>query len=213
MIFADRSDAGKRLAEALDGVPEDAIILAIPRGGVVVARTMAEALHLPLDVIVVRKLGAPDNPELALGAIGPDGHVFIDDEVSRILGELPSGYIERESAQQMNEVERRMHLYRGDRPFPDVNGRYCILVDDGIATGSTARAALKWLRERGASPLILAVPVAPARTVTELQQAADRVVCLSAPVMFMAVGQWYDRFEQVEDDEVIAALASARRVT
>jgi putative phosphoribosyl transferase len=213
MIFADRFDAGKRLAEALGTVSENAIILSIPRGGVVVARAMADVLHVPMDVIVVRKLGAPNNPELALGAIGPDGHVTIDEEVSHVLGQLPPGYIERESARQMTEVERRMKLYRGDRPFPDVDRRPCILVDDGIATGSTARAALRWLRARGASRLVLAVPVAPARTVTELESEADHVVCLSAPVMFMAVGQWYDRFEQVEDDEVVAALAAARRPT
>jgi predicted phosphoribosyltransferase len=206
MIFNDRFDAGKRLADAIETLPDNAIILAIPRGGVVVARAMADALRVPMDVIVVRKLGAPNNPELALGAVGPDGNVTIDEEVSHLLGDLPRDYIDRESARQMAEIERRMKIYRGDRPFPDVGGRAVILVDDGIATGSTARAALRWLRAHGASPLILAVPVAPARTVTELQAEADRVVCLSAPVLFMAVGQWYDRFEQVEDDEVVAAL-------
>jgi putative phosphoribosyl transferase len=209
-MFGDRSDAGRQLARALGTLPEDALILGIPRGGVVVARAVADALERPLDVLVVRKLGAPRNSELAIGAIGPDGHVSLDDDVLRAIGEIPPGYIERESVQQLNEIERRLRLYRGEAAFPELDGRCCVVVDDGIATGSTARAALGWLQSRGAKPVVLAVPVAPERTVTQMEAEADRVVCLHAPPTFIAVGQWYGRFDQVPDADVIAALTPVR---
>jgi predicted phosphoribosyltransferase len=205
-MFFDRDDAGRKLARALGELPEDALILGIPRGGVVVARAMADALARPFDVLVVRKLGAPHNPELAIGAIGPNGVISLDEHVLRALQGVSPEYIEREAAAQLAEIERRMRLYRGDAPYPDVRGRCCVVVDDGIATGSTARAALRWLRGAQAQPVVLAVPVAPERTTQELEKEADRVVVLYTPPTFVAVGQWYERFDQVEDDEVVAAL-------
>ena len=209
MMFFDREDAGRKLARALEGLPDDALILGIPRGGVVVARAVADAVDRPLDVLVVRKLGAPHNPELAIGAIGPNGVISLDQDVLRALQGVPPDYIEREAASQMAEIERRMRLYRGDEPYPEVRDRCCVVVDDGIATGSTARAALAWLRGAQARPVVLAVPVAPERTVHELEKEADRVVVLHSPPTYVAVGQWYARFDQVEDDEVVAALKRA----
>jgi putative phosphoribosyl transferase len=213
VLFIDRSDAGRQLAHAMGSVPENSLILAIPRGGVIVARAMADALGVQFDVIVVRKVGAPQNPELALGAVGPDGEVSLTEDVVHSLPSIPAGYVEHETERARAEIERRMRTYRGDRPFPSVADRPCVLVDDGIATGSTARAALSWLRDRRATPLVLAVPVAPAATVAELRSEADQVICLSAPSDFFAVGQWYERFDQVSDEEVIEALAGSRNLS
>ncbi|TMK83661.1 MAG: phosphoribosyltransferase [Actinobacteria bacterium] len=205
-MFFDRNDAGRKLARALDPLPDDALILGIPRGGVVVARTLADELHRPLDVLVVRKLGAPHNPELAIGAIGPNGAVTLDQDVLRALPSVSAEYVDREAMEQLREIRRRLQIYRGDVPFPDVRGRPAVVVDDGIATGSTARAALRWLRGEGAEPLVLAVPVAPESAAREFEKEADRAVILSTPQRFLAVGQWYDHFDQVSDDEVVAAL-------
>ena len=205
-MFFDRDDAGRKLARALDPLPDDALILGIPRGGVVVARTLADELHRPLDVLVVRKLGAPHNPELAIGAIGPNGAVTLDQDVLRVLPSVSAEYVDQEAMEQLREIQRRLQLYRGDVPFPDVRGRPAVVVDDAIATGSTARAALRWLRGEGAEPLVLAVPVAPESAAHDFEKEADRVVILSTPQRFLAVGQWYDHFDQVSDDEVVAAL-------
>lgn len=209
-MFADRRDAGIQLARALAPLPENALIFGIPRGGVIVARAIADELERPLDVLVVRKLGSPHNPELAIGAIGPDGSVVLDEDVLRALGGVSREYVEREASTGLAEIERRLGLYRGDAPFPDLKGRWCVVVDDGIATGSTARAALRWLRGAEAGSVILAVPVAPERTVIEMKTEADRVVVLETPDTFIAVGQWYADFDQVSDDEVVDALRVAR---
>jgi putative phosphoribosyl transferase len=209
-MFFDRLDAGRKLARALGDLPRDALILAIPRGGVIVARATADELERPLDVLVVRKLGAPHNPELAIGAIGPNGTVTLDEDVLRALPVVSAEYMDHEVTSQLGEIRRRLTLYRGDVPFPDVTDRCCVVVDDGIATGSTARAALHWLRAEGAKPVILAVPVAPEQAMTEFRGDADRVVILAAPQRFFAVGQWYDNFEQVSDEEVVAALREKR---
>jgi putative phosphoribosyl transferase len=209
-MFLDREDAGRQLARALGEQPRDALILGIPRGGVVVARATADELQRPLDVLVVRKLGAPHNPELAIGAIGPNGAITLDEDVLRALPNVPTDYIEREAAEQLREIERRLTMYRGDEPFPDVHGRTTVVVDDGIATGSTAHAALRWLRAQGANPVILAVPVAPLQATGEFRSEADRLIILAAPQRFFAVGQWYDNFDQVSDEEVVAALRKTR---
>jgi predicted phosphoribosyltransferase len=205
-MFADRNDAGARLARALPGPLPDPLVLGIPRGGVVVARVVADALDAPLDVIVVRKIGAPGNAELAIGAIGPDGRVALDHRVIDALDGVPTAYIEAEAERQRAEIARREHAYRGERPPLDVTRRCVVLVDDGIATGATARAALLWLREHGAARVILAVPVAPPRTARELAEGAE-VVAVITPETYHAVGQWYDRFDQVEDEAVIDLLS------
>ncbi len=208
MIFEDRVDAGERLAKALvDYSGADAVILAIPRGGVIVGEVAARQLGVPLDVVVPRKIGAPGNPELGLGAIAPGVRV-IDPRMVEMLG-VSQGYLEQQIAVEEQEIERRLHAYRGGRPPADVAGKVAIVVDDGVATGGTAIAALRWATAQGASTVVLAVPVAPGASLARLGQEADRVVVLSAPEPFFAVGEWYRRFDQTTDEEVVAALARA----
>lgn len=204
--FADRVDAGKRLAEALaDFHGKNAVVLAIPRGGVVVGYEIAAALVLPLDVIVPHKLGAPDNPELAIGAIAEDGSTVLDQGLVSYLG-VCKGYIEEESTRQRSEIARRMTLYREGGTATEVKGKIVIIVDDGIATGSTMKAALASVKSRGAKSVVIAVPVGPPHTIQELRSLADRVVCLYMPEYFEAIGQFYEDFSQTSDDEVIRLL-------
>jgi putative phosphoribosyl transferase len=210
VIFADRVEAGERLAVALARFKgADAVVLAIPRGGVIVGEAVARALGLPLDVVVPRKIGAPGNPELGLGAIAPGVRV-LDRWLIERLG-VSQGYLEREIEAQEREIERRERTYRAGRPPVDVAGRGAIVVDDGVATGGTAVAALRWARGAGASPVVLAVPVAPPASVDRLAAEADDVVVLATPEPFFAVGEWYRRFDQTTDEEVIAALARVAR--
>jgi putative phosphoribosyl transferase len=208
VIFADRADAGEQLAKALlDHATGDSVVLAIPRGGVIVGGAVARALGAPLDVVVPRKIGAPGNPELGIGAIAPGVRV-LDPRLIRTLRVTPQ-YLEREIAAQEREIERRERAYRRGRPPVEVKGKVAIVVDDGIATGSTAAAALRWARAQGASKVILAVPVAPMQALRRLAGEADEIVVLATPDPFMAVGEWYRRFDQTSDDEVVAALAQA----
>jgi putative phosphoribosyl transferase len=209
VIFSDRAEAGDRLANALgDYAGADAVVLAIPRGGVVVGRAVAEALGAPLDVVVPRKIGAPGNPELGLGAVAPGVRV-LDERLVRSLRVTPE-YLEREITAQEREIERREHAYREGRPPVDVRGKVAIVVDDGIATGGTAAAALRWARERGASKVVLAVPVAPVQSLAKLRDEADAIVVLATPEPFLAVGEWYGAFDQTTDDEVVRTLARSR---
>lgn len=206
MIFADRVEAGARLAEALERFAgDDVVVLAIPRGGVVVGEVAARALGAPLDVVVPRKIGAPMNPELGIGAIAP-GIRVLDPRMIQMLG-VTSDYLEREIQTQEREIERRERAYRGPRPPVDVRGKVAIVVDDGVATGGTAIAALRWARGAGAERVVLAVPVAPGRSLARLRDEADEVVVLSAPDPFSAVGEWYRSFRQTSDREVVEALA------
>ncbi len=206
MIFADRAEAGGRLAEALAGrVGDGTVVLAIPRGGVVVGEVVARTLGAPLDVVVPRKVGAPGNPELGLGAVAPGVRV-LDPRMIGLL-HVSDAYLEREIAAQEAEIARREHAYRDGGPGSDVAGRVAIVVDDGVATGGTAVAALRWARSRGATRVILAVPVAPAASLERLRAEADEVVVLATPDPFFAVGEWYRDFEQTSDTEVVAALA------
>lgn len=208
MIFEDRVDAGEKLAKALvDYSGADAVILAIPRGGVIVGEVVARQLGVSLDVVVPRKIGAPGNPELGLGAIAPGVRV-IDPRMVEMLG-VSESYLERQIAAEEEEIERRLGAYRGGRPPADVAGKVAIVVDDGVATGGTAFAALRWAKAQGASTVVLAVPVAPGASIGRLEQEAGRVVVLSAPEPFFAVGEWYRRFDQTTDEEVVAALARA----
>ena len=205
-LFADRVDAGKRLAQALRvHVGKDAVVLAIPRGGVVVGYEVAKALALSLDVIIPRKIGAPNNPELAIGAMTEDGTILLDDRLVDYLN-VSQEYIEEESEAQKAEIHRRLRLYRGAIPYPSLKGREVILIDDGIATGSTMKAALASVRKRGAKSVIIAIPVGPPSTIRELEKEADRVVCLHTPEAFYAIGQFYEDFTQTQDEEVIRLL-------
>jgi putative phosphoribosyl transferase len=207
-LFADRTDAGRRLGELVASVVEgDAVVLGIPRGGVVVAAEVARALGAPLDVVVPRKVGAPFNPELGLGAVAPGVRV-LDERLIRELGVSPA-YLEREIADQEREIERRVAAYREGRGPVDPGGRTAVVVDDGVATGGTAVAALRWARRAGAGEVILAVPVAPPQAMSMLEAEADRVVALALPEPFHAVGQWYRDFDQVADSEVVAVLRGA----
>jgi predicted phosphoribosyltransferase len=204
--FADRAAAGRALAERLLEIELDApIVVALPRGGVPVAYEVARALDAPLDIALVRKIGAPGRPELGIGALGEDGTVVVDRETVAALGVRRAeieAIVDRESA----ELERRRKLYRGDRPAVDVSGRATILVDDGIATGVTTIAAAQMLRERGASQVLTAVPVCPATAVDHLREQLGELICLSAPARFGGVGAWYDDFAQTSDAEVIELL-------
>ena len=205
MLFADRTDAGHRLGQRLASeVDGPAVVLGIPRGGVVVAAEVAKALGAPLDVVVPRKVGAPFNPELGLGAVAPGVRV-LDERLIRDLG-VPSSYLDREIAAQEREIERRLETYRGGRPPVDVTGSIAVVVDDGVATGGTAVAACRWARAAGAGEVVLAVPVAPPQAMAMLEAEAGRVVALATPAPFHAVGQWYLDFDQVGDRQVVELL-------
>jgi predicted phosphoribosyltransferase len=208
VIFADRREAGERLADALSELAgSDAVVLAIPRGGVVVGRVVADRLGVPLDVVIPRKVGAPGNPELGLGAVAPGVRVL--DE--RLISELRVSpeYLEREIESQQRETARREIAYREGRPSVEVEGKTAIVVDDGVATGGTAVAACRWARRAGAARVILAVPVAPRQARAMLEREAGQLVVLATPDPFFAVGQWYQDFDQVSDKEVIALLQSS----
>jgi predicted phosphoribosyltransferase len=210
MLFTDRVEAGKMLAAALTDFAGGAtIVLAIPRGGVVLGYEIAKELRHPLDVIVPRKLGAPSNPELAIGAVTEDGIVMLDQRLVAYLG-VSERYIEEECERQRLEITRRLHRYRGDAPYPNLAGRTVILVDDGIATGATVRAALASIRKKDPTSIVLAVPVAPLSTMRELEDDADHVVCLQTPHPFYAIGQFYRDFPQTSDEEVIRLLQRNR---
>jgi putative phosphoribosyl transferase len=209
-LFANRIDAGKQLVPALkDLVEKDAIVLAIPRGGVVVGYEIAKALDLSLDVIIPRKIGAPGNPELAIGAMTEDGTVLLDVQLLERL-QVSEAYIKQESEAQKQEIQRRLNLYRGDVPYPNLENRDVIIVDDGIATGSTMKAALASVRNKGAKTVTIAIPVGPPSTIRELEGKADHVVCLNTPEAFYAIGQFYEDFAQTQDQEVKRLLKSIR---
>jgi putative phosphoribosyl transferase len=205
-VFRDREEAGRALAAALHGRVDraHALILAIPRGGAIVAAPVARALDAPLDVVIPHKLGAPDNPELAIGAVAPGVRV-LDEGITRAL-HVPDDYIEDEVAAQEAEIERRTARYRDDRPGPAFEGVTAVVVDDGVATGATAIAALRWARARGAERVVFAAPVGPVSALRVLAEECDDVVILETPRSFRAVGEWYDRFDQVTDEQVLAVL-------
>ena len=204
MIFSDRREAGRKLGEALGARP-GSLVLGIPRGGVTVAAQAAPRVHGTLDVVVPRKLRAPMNPELGIGAVAADGTTVLDERLVRTLG-VSEDYIRGEVARQVEEIRRRMDKYRAGRPPLHVGGMECIVVDDGVATGGTADVALRSLKRQGAATVVLAVPVAPRESLMRLGAVADELVCLETPEPFSAVGQWYDSFPQVSDEEVLEAL-------
>jgi len=207
MVYRDRKDAGKRLAKELAHYRNkaDVIVLGLPRGGVAVAQEIAVALNCPLDILIVRKIGFPGNPELAAGAISETGSVALNEDIVAMYG-VSRAYLERETARQRDEIARRVALYRGGAGIPPLEGKSVILVDDGVATGATLRAAISTLREERLARLTVALPVASKSAVRELAALVDEWVCLQAPAGFMAVGQYYSDFAQVEDADVVAML-------
>jgi putative phosphoribosyl transferase len=206
-MFTDREDAGRQLAANLaDLTGQDVVVLGIPRGGVEVAAFVAAALGAPLDVVIPRKVGAPANPELGIGAVAEDVEV-LDERLIRLLG-VSEDYLRQEVEAQQEEIRRRSAAYRGNRPPVSLQGKVAVVVDDGVATGGTAAAAVRWARARGASRVILAVPVAPAEAVGRLRRDADEIRVLDTPEPFYAVGQWYEDFPQVSDQRVVELLRS-----
>ena len=209
MRFRDRSDAGRRLASRLQFLRgEDVVVLGLPRGGVPVAAEVARTLRAPLDVILVRKLGVPAQPELGLGAIGESGARVINPEVVR-YAHVSEEQIAQVEAKERAELQRRAQRFRGDAPHVPLAGRTAMIVDDGIATGSTARAACQVARALGAAAVVLAVPVAPPSADRALRGDADEVICLEMPDRFLAIGEWYEDFAQTSDEEVVALLRAA----
>lgn len=209
MTFHDRVDAGRKLAELLLPLRgEDVVVLGLPRGGVPVAAQVARALHAPLDVIVVRKLGVPIQPELAMGAIGEDGVRVMNEDVLRAI-QIDDAEIARVEARERTELQRRADRFRRDRPSVPLRGRTALVIDDGIATGSTAAAACRVARAHGAARIILAVPVASPEATRMLQHVADEVISVDTPEHTRSVGEWYEDFSQTSDDEVVSLLAEA----
>jgi len=210
MLFRDRRDAGRQLAAKLAAYIDrpDVLVLALPRGGVPVAFEVARALDAPLDVFLVRKLGLPGHEERAMGAIATGGIRVLNEDVVRRL-RIPDRVIDEVVADEQQELERRERSYRGERPAPDVRDRTVILVDDGLATGSTMRAAVAAVRQQGPDRIVVAVPVGSPETCAEFQDEADESVCAQTPEPFYAVGLWYGDFSQTTDDEVHDLLRQA----
>jgi putative phosphoribosyl transferase len=208
MLFRDRTEAGKRLAAQLADYADrpDVLVLALPRGGVPVAFEVARALRAPLDVFMVRKLGLPGHEELAMGAIATGGVRVINEDVVNHL-RVPTEVLDAVAADEQRELERRERGYRGDRPAPDVRGKTVILVDDGLATGSTMRAAAAALRQQQPGRIVVAVPVSAPQTCDEYRMGVDEIICAVTPEPFQAVGLWYKDFSQTTDEEVRELLA------
>jgi putative phosphoribosyl transferase len=209
-LFQDRHDAGRQLGQALIRYRDarDTIILALPRGGVVVAYEISLALHLPLDVLITRKLGTPENPELAMGALAETGYRHLNTDVIREFG-VSQHELDQEVRREQQEINRRIQRYRQGQRLPSLKDQTVILVDDGIATGATFYASLAALRDMQLRRLIAAVPVAPSHTPRDLKPKVDEVVILATPSLFFGIGQFYLDFTQVEDDEVIECLTTA----
>ncbi|MFB6124389.1 MAG: phosphoribosyltransferase [Halanaeroarchaeum sp.] len=209
-MFDDRHDAGRRLAERLRAEEVSVnLVLAIPRGGLPVGREVADAFEVPLDVVAAKKIGAPHNPELAIGAVAADGSVWRNDDLIRQLG-VDEAYVETEGDRSKSVAEDKERTYRSGRDPPDLSDRHVAVVDDGVATGATMRACLRAVRERGAASVVVAVPVGAAGTVEQLRAEADVVVVVDAPVSFGAVGAHYRNFSQVSDEEAMAYLETER---
>ena len=214
MRFRDRQEAGQLLAQALSFLKgrKDVIVLGIPRGGVVVAAEVARGIGAPLDVYITRKIGAPYNPELAIGAIASSGDVVLDESLIEGLGVSPE-YVHDETERQWQEIERRLKKYRGNRPSQKLKGKTVVLVDDGIATGATTLAAIRALKTQKPAELVLAVPVGPPDAIARLREEVDKLVCLDTPPLFWAVGAFYISFDQTSDREVVRLLEESQNRT
>lgn len=211
MIFKDRLEAGQRLAKALEKYKrqKDTIILALPRGGVVVGFEVAKTLELPLDLVVPRKIGAPGNPEFAIGAITEEGEGIFNEAVIRDYG-ISKEYIDKTVEEEKKEAQRRLKAYRGDRPPLNLVEKTVIIVDDGIATGLTMRAAIKSCKNKDPKKIVVAVPCGAKDSIDQIKQEVDEVVCLHAPIFFGAVGAFYENFEQTTDEEVIELMKKSK---
>lgn len=206
-MFKNRTDAGRQLAAVLDDHDTEAdIVVAIPRGGLPVGRVVADSLGAPLDIVAARKLGAPHHPELAVGAVGADGTVWLNEPLIAELG-VEDAYIRDETEAQRRVAVEKIERYRGDRSPPDYDGITVLIVDDGVATGATTIACIRQIKNEGAARVVLAVPVAPPDTVDQLLTEADEVICVESPPHFGAVGQFYESFEQVSDERAKRYLA------
>jgi putative phosphoribosyl transferase len=214
MLFRNRTDAGRQLAVKLKRYAgrDDVVVLALPRGGVPVGYEVAQALAAPLDVFLVRKLGVPGREEFAMGAIASGGIRVLNPDAVRALG-IPAEVIDQVAEQERRELERREREYRDSRPAPDITGKIVILVDDGLATGSTMRAAIRALRRREPGRIVVAVPVGAPETCADFQDEADEAICAREPEPFYAVGAWYDDFSQTTDEEVRRLLHDAAGAT
>jgi len=202
VLFEDRKEAGKMLAAKLEKFSDgEVMVLAIPRGGVVIGYEIAKKIHAPMDIIVPRKLRAPYQPELAIGAITEDGNIILDEQIINSLN-VSSDYIKIESQRQKFEIDRRLRVYKGESKIPDLTGLDVIVADDGVATGATMKAALISVRKRGAKSVILAIPVASLSALRMLEQEADKTISLFTPQHFYAIGQFYRNFEQTSDQDV-----------
>jgi putative phosphoribosyl transferase len=206
-MFADRRDAGVQLISRLKEYKDQqgVIILSLPRGGVATGYEIARSLHIPLDIVIVRKIGFPGQPELGIGAVSETGTVVLNTSIISTYG-IPKEYIEREVSRQKEEISRRVKLYRKGKKLPSLEGKTVILVDDGVATGATMKSAITTLKEENLKKLIVALPVAPPGVVKELEQMVDIFICIETPFDFMAVGSYYHDFTQVSDEEVINLL-------
>lgn len=210
-MFQDRKDAGKKLAEKLEKFRnESVIVLAVPRGGIVVAHEAIRKFGFQWDLIIPRKIGAPLNKEVAIGAVSADGSYFVDDYYVQKLG-ISKKYIEKEVASEVHEIKRRLREYKGSEAFPDVQGKTVILIDDGIATGFTILAAVKSVKAQRAAKTVLAVPVAPKETIDDFKDIVDEIICLYIPDDFYSVGLYYRNFEQVTDQEVFTIMKELKR--
>ncbi|RRJ28964.1 phosphoribosyltransferase [Halocatena pleomorpha] len=206
MSFADRTEAGHRLGTELTerGVGGD-IVLAIPRGGLPLGRAVADTLDLPLDIVVAKKIGAPHNPEYAIGAVASDGSVWLNEDAIETL-DIDTAYLDGERTEMATAAREKEQRYRGDREPPTIEGKTVLIVDDGIATGATVRACIERLTNAGTDRVVLAVPVGSPQTIDALRSMVDTVVCLETPPNFRAVGQFYDRFDQVQDEQAMTYL-------
>ena len=211
-LFRDRRDAGRKLAHELSAYANrsDVIVLALPRGGVPVAYEVAQALHVPMDVFIVRKMGLPGHEELAFGAIASGGVLVLNEDVVQGFN-VPSEVIDAVAQRELRELQRRERAYRGDRPAPHIQANTVILIDDGLATGASMRAAVRGLRAQNPARIIVAVPTAAMQTCEALEPEVDDILCATTPEPFYGVGRWYDDFSQTTDEEVHALLEDAAR--
>ena len=209
-LFNDRRDAGRKLAQKLSAYANqsDVVVLALPRGGVPVAYEVALALNAPLDIFTVRKLGLPGHEELAMGAIATGGARVINQDVVRSFN-VPRGVIEAVAKQELNELERRERVFRGNRIMPEIHGKTAILIDDGLATGASMQAAILGLRAKNPARIVVAVPTAPLETCEAFKKLVDEMICATSPEPFYGVGQWYEDFSQVTDEQVQTLLKQA----